>query len=77
MNFLRSIWEKWKILGHKFGNFQARLILGLFYFIVVCPFAAVVRLISKPLRLKILNTSSWRSEEKEQGDIMSRARRQF
>lgn len=77
MRFLKSIWEKWKILGHKIGNFQARLILGLFYFIVICPFAAVVKFISKPLRLKILNTSNWRAEEKEPGEAMSRARRQF
>jgi saxitoxin biosynthesis operon SxtJ-like protein len=77
MKFLNSIWEKWKIFGHKIGNFQARLILGLFYFVVICPFAAVVRFISKPLRLKILNTSNWRAEKEEPGDIMSRARRQF
>ena len=77
MKVLKSIWEKWKILGHKIGNFQARLILALFYFIVICPFAAVVKFISKPLRLKILNTSNWRPEEKEPEDIMSRARRQF
>ena len=53
MSFIKKFWEKWKIFGHKVGNFQARLILSLFYFIVICPFAVVVKFGSKPLRLKI------------------------
>ena len=53
------IWKYWKIVGHKIGNFQARLILSFFYFVLVCPFAAIVRFGSKPLRLKIQDTTNW------------------
>ncbi len=77
MNVLKFLWEKWKIFGHKVGNFQARVILGVFYFIVISPFAAVVKFVSKPLRLKILNTSNWLAHEQESEDVMLRARRQF
>lgn len=77
MKSLKSFWEKWKVFAHKFGNFQARLILSLFYFIVICPFAAVVRFISKPMRLKILRTSNWVAHEAGGEDVLSRARRQF
>jgi len=63
MNLVKKFWEKWKVFGHKVGNFQARLILSLFYFILVCPFAAVVRFVSKPLRLKICHASNWLPHE--------------
>ena len=77
MNLFKKFWEKWKIFGHKVGNFQARLILSVFYFVLVCPFAAVVRFFSKPLRLKISHSSNWFPHEGGGEDIMSRARRQF
>jgi hypothetical protein len=77
MNLLRKFWEKWKAFGHKVGNFQARLILTIFYFVVISPFAAVVKFVSKPLRLKMLRTSNWLANQAEREDIMVRARRQF
>ena len=77
MNLIKKFWEKWQIFGHKVGNFQARLILSLFYFIVICPFAAVVKFGSKPLRLRISNGSNWLLDEGDGGDLLARARRQF
>ena len=77
MNLIKKLWENRKILGHKVGNFQARLILTIFYFIVICPFAAVVKFVSKPLRLKVLHTSNWLAQPGGGDDIMARARRQF
>jgi hypothetical protein len=77
MKLLKIILEKWKILGHKVGNFQARLILGVFYFIVIAPFGCVVKFISKPLRLKMLHNSNWLPHEEEVAEVGSRARRQF
>jgi hypothetical protein len=77
MALIKKLWEKWKAFGHKVGNFQARLLLTVFYFIVICPFAAVVKFGAKPLRLKLLHTSNWLPHQAESGDIMSRARRQF
>ena len=71
------IWKYWKIVGHKIGNFQARLILSFFYFVLVCPFAAIVRFGSKPLRLKIQDTTNWLAHEAGGEDVMLRARRQF
>ena len=77
MVLIKKLWEKWKAFGHKVGNFQARLILTVFYFIVICPFAAVVKFGSKPLRLKVFNTSNWLPIQTEGEDIILRARRQF
>ena len=77
MNLVRKLWEKWKAFGHKIGNFQARLILTLFYFVVIGPFALVVKFVSKPLRLKLLHASNWLSHQVGNEDAMTRSRKQF
>ena len=77
MSVFKTIWKHWKNIGHKIGNFQARLILSLFYFVLVAPFAAIVRFGAKPLRLKICRTSNWLQAEVGADDVMLRARRQF
>jgi hypothetical protein len=74
---MKTFWEKWKAFGHKVGNFQARLILTVFYFIIISPFAAVVKYGARPLRLKMLHTSNWLPDQAGDEDIMVRARRQF
>jgi hypothetical protein len=45
-------WQAWKDLAHKIGNFQARVILTIFYAILVLPFGLMARLFSDPLRIK-------------------------
>ncbi len=77
MAVIKIFWEKWKTFGHKVGNFQARLILSLFYFIVIFPFGMVVKYVSKPLRLEPSNTSNWLVQSGEAEDVLARARRQF
>jgi hypothetical protein len=49
---LRILWNAWKRLARKIGNFQARVILTIIYAIPVLPFGLVVRLFSDPLRIK-------------------------
>jgi len=77
MNVFKTIWKHWKNIGHKIGNFQARLILTFFYFVLVAPFAVIVRFGAKPLRLKICHSSNWLHIEIGAEDAMVRARRQF
>ena len=50
----KQLWESWKRLAHRIGNFQARLLLTLLYAVVVFPFGVVVRLFADPLRIKQL-----------------------
>jgi hypothetical protein len=77
MNLIKRFWERWKAFGHKVGNFQARLILSIFYFIVIFPFGMIVRFFSKPLRLKLSHTSNWLVSQGDAEDVTVRARRQF
>lgn len=49
---LKVLWEGWKRIAHKIGNFQARVLLTVLYAIVVLPFGLIVRLFSDPLQIK-------------------------
>jgi hypothetical protein len=71
---LRRLWEGWKRFGRKIGDFQARALLTLFYFVILAPFALVVRWKADPLGLK--QSGGW-SPVTRSGDPRDRARRQF
>lgn len=52
MQVLKRMWEVWKRIAHKIGNFQARVILTIFYAVLMFPFGMAARLFSDPLRIK-------------------------
>jgi hypothetical protein len=72
--FLRRLWEGWKRVGRKIGDFQARVLLTLFYFVILAPFAVVVRFKADPLGLK--RGGGWLPVVRA-ADPLTRARRQF
>ena len=49
---LKRLWEAWKGVAHRIGNFQARVLLTILYAILVLPFGLVVHLFADPLRIK-------------------------
>jgi hypothetical protein len=49
---LRRIWEGWKRVGRKIGDFQARVLLTLIYAIFLLPFGVIVTLLGDPLRIR-------------------------
>ncbi len=51
-NMLKRAWEAWKAFGKKIGNFQARVLLTVFYAILMLPFGLAARWFSDPLRIK-------------------------
>jgi hypothetical protein len=64
-------------LGRKIGDVQARVILAVFYFIVVGPFALIVRWGADPLSLKKGTPAGWRIKEEAKVPPMERAMNQF
>jgi len=65
---LKRAWQAWKALAKKIGNFQARVLLTIFYGILVFPFGLAVRLFSDPLRIKKLPTQ-WLDHSDEACDM--------
>ncbi|TDJ08049.1 MAG: hypothetical protein E2O67_01620 [Deltaproteobacteria bacterium] len=74
----KRIWEWWKPVAQKIGNFQARVILTVFYFTMFMPFAILVKLFTDPLRIKPKTKKGWIERKDEQvDDLLARARKQF
>ena len=63
VDFMRRLWKLfvawWMPIAEKIGNFMNRLILSIFYFLIVLPFGLGVRLCSDPLRIKKKPVSGW------------------
>ena len=77
-NLVTKIWQSWKNFSLRAGAFQSRIILSLFYFIFVTPFAVVVRVSSDPLRIKAKSKSKPRwFPKKELSHDSDRFKRQF
>jgi hypothetical protein len=75
MTALRALLKAWKSLAHKIANFQARVLLTLFYFVGVAPFALRVKVFSDPLQLK--RSAGWMSRDRVEADPITVARRQY
>jgi len=43
---------RWKKIGHAIGNFQARILLTVIYYVLVLPFGLVVRVFSDSMHMK-------------------------
>jgi hypothetical protein len=74
---LRYLLASWKVAAHKIGDFQARLLLNIFYFLVLTPFALGVKMFSDPLRIRRQNLARWLPREKETLASIQGPRRQF
>ena len=61
--FFRRLWEGWKKIAQKIGDFNARVILTLFYFILLCPFAILLKLFTDPLEIKKKEHVGWHTKE--------------
>jgi hypothetical protein len=74
---LLRVWALWKLVAQKIGNFQARLLMLLFYCVILAPFGVGVKLFADPLRLKHQHLSHWGSKARSTAALLDGARRQF
>jgi len=72
---LRRLWQGWKRVGKKIGDFQARVLLTVFYFVFLAPFALGVRFLADPLGLK--QRAGWHPVTPPPTTPLERAGRQF
>ena len=76
-HFFRELFEGWKRIAKKIGDFQARLILTLFYLFVIGPFALVIRWRADPLAIKGRSSRGWLPYAGRKGSALERAMEQF
>jgi hypothetical protein len=76
-SFIRRSWIWWKRIARIIGDFNARVILTLFYFIFLAPFALAIRFLTDPLAIKNKSTPLWGIKPEAEGTVMEQAKRQF
>lgn len=68
----KGLWAAWKLLAADIGNFQSRLLLAAFYFLVLAPWALIVRTTRNPLRSDSNSPSGyWHARPDEPGELAS------
>jgi hypothetical protein len=71
---MRKIWEAWKKIAKKIGEFNGRVILTVFYFIFIVPVSLFVKL-KDPLGIKN-KKQNWIPKQTPEGTPMEQALRQ-
>jgi hypothetical protein len=71
------LWRLWKRVARRIGDFQARVLMLVFYFVIFCPFALTLRWGSDPLAIKSGARRGWRPKQDDQGAAIDLARRQY
>jgi hypothetical protein len=72
----RRAWEGWKRIAHKIGVFQTRVIMTIFYFLLVLPLGLILRVVRDPLNLKHPEGTNWVPHHQEPHNLET-ASRQF
>jgi hypothetical protein len=65
---VKQAWQAWRSVAHSVGNFQARVLLTVFYVVLVFPFGIVVRSFSDSLRI-MRRPTHWLEHPKETCDL--------
>jgi hypothetical protein len=77
---MRQLWKRfvawWMPIAEAIGNFMNRLILSIFYFIIVLPFGVGVRLFSDFLELRPKRKTLW-TKFSDRSKTIENGRRQF
>ena len=76
-NVFKKRWQSWNEFSKRMGSFQSRILLSLFFFVFVSPFAIAVKMFSDPLHLKYRRLTSWWIPKKEIKNELEEFRRQF
>ena len=76
LDAVKAVWAKWKVIAHKIGDFQARLLLAVFYFAVLGPFALSAKIFSDPLRLDPKSPAGWLPRHRVNRNELIEARKQ-
>jgi hypothetical protein len=50
--FVKRIWHRWTGFSKRMGSFQSRVMLSIFFFVIVSPAALLIKVLGDPLRIK-------------------------
>ena len=64
-HIFRRLWEGWKKIARIIGDFNARVILTIFYFVLLFPFAMLMKIFTDPLEIKKKAHTGWHDKEED------------
>jgi len=73
----KTLWEKWKEFSKRMGGFQSRMLLSFIFFILIAPFALIVKIFSDPLNLKTQKEKTHWQEKQPSSLSLDDHKRQF
>jgi hypothetical protein len=69
-SWLLRLWTGWQVLGRAIGDFQARILLTVFYLAIGGLVGSMARLLGDPLRQRQpTNGSAWRPRKPPAGTL--------
>jgi len=74
---LRQWWKKWQAFAANVGYYQGRVLLAFFYFVIVAPFALLVRWFGNPLHKRRADDGSFWVKRPAPEQAWEKARQQF
>jgi len=74
---LKRLGHGWTSFARRMGNFQGRVLLAFFYFVLVTPFALLVRLFGDPLHIQARHASSFWLDRPQADADLEQLRSQF
>jgi hypothetical protein len=75
IKLFNTLFARWKVIAHKIGEFQSRLLLSVFYFVVFAPFAVGIKTFSDPLQIKRFH--GWLTRTDAEENPAESSRRQY
>jgi hypothetical protein len=76
-SLFRRVWEGWKNFAQVMGDFQGRVLLIWFYFVIVTPFGLIARFGVDPLHLKENTGNSFWKDFPVKNEQLEVARKQY
>jgi hypothetical protein len=71
----RALWRWWTRVARRIGDVQARILLSLFYYVILGPFALILRR-GDPLAIRPGAPRGWRRRDVAARPVADQARRQ-
>jgi opacity protein-like surface antigen len=77
-SIFRRLWQRWTGFSKRMGSFQSRVMLSLFFFVVVSPAAVLSKAFGDPLQIKRKKTlETYWSDRTQSSEELEDFRRQF